>query len=503
MKLLEKYISMQERKPVKRSLLHTYLISLLTLCLSVTMLLGTTMAWFTSGVEVQNNEIYVGVLDVDLLMKDEQGKDVSLKPADGKEQPRIFESGEGKAWYPGRVETRTFTVVNQGEIPFTYKLSFLANAEQSLVVPELYVDAGQLEDDFAEFLNSFLVYNMIGGNVDLLNVNLMNEAEWECIGTLAQICDGGVTVFSGESEKMKKPAEGENAPETQAEQEGAYPRMEHTIAVQMAENAEDKFQGFSLNFNVKLVANQLGTPEQVSTAKQLLEALESGRSVQLMENIDLSELAAVALDEEPSEVPEQITSIPLNNVMIDGNERNLSFSEETDSAIYTTGGTIRNLTILGGSYEKSCAVGSGKENPLTGNLYLDHVTIDNVKTAIAVDGNGKSKVVVTNSMISGAINCRNVIGVDFVDCALGETDHAFGSMTVSGNTSFTNCNFVDFTLNAGEIPENTTVTFTNCMVNGEKVTADVLMTLLNINGKQSNDWSKCTFIIDGVTRTVS
>ena len=47
-------------------LLRTYLTSLLCMMLCVTMLLGTTYAWFTSEVTTAGNEIQVGTMRVDL-----------------------------------------------------------------------------------------------------------------------------------------------------------------------------------------------------------------------------------------------------------------------------------------------------------------------------------------------------------------------------------------------------------------------------------------------------
>lgn len=536
MNFLERYIKRQENRPAKRSLLHTYLISLMSLCLSVTMLLGTTMAWFTSGVEVPENEIYVGTLDVDLLMQTKEAngdiKTVSLKPVENTESgsPKVFDNSI--KWYPGHAEVRTLIVEDRGEIPFTYRLSITAMkdcvkapASESEIDPQ--TEAEQLLDDetLMKFLGQFEVYTKADDAAIFQAEDLLNTSEWTCVGTMDKLFGdvenvntytnaagdsekpGELVVFRGSVENMIAPltgADGEANPDQQIR------RAVHSIAIKMSENAEISeefdFQGYTLKFGIKLVANQLGTPEQVYTLEQLLEALEDGRSVQLMADIDLGGQTVPALDEESSEDPKPILSIPLNNVMINGlvngEENVLNIPEGTDCAITTTGGTIRNLMILGDNYNNSCAIGSTEENPLTGNLYLDHVTIDNIKTAIAGVGNGKCKVVVTNSKISGAIDYQNVTSVDFVDCKLGETEHAYGSMTVNGNTTFTNCDFVNFSLNAGNIPENTTVTITNCKVNGEKVTADVLMTQLNINGENGNDWSKCTFIIDGVTRTV-
>ena len=50
----------------RKTILQTYLTSLVSLVLCVTMFFGTTAAWFTDTVETNQNQMYVGTLDVKL-----------------------------------------------------------------------------------------------------------------------------------------------------------------------------------------------------------------------------------------------------------------------------------------------------------------------------------------------------------------------------------------------------------------------------------------------------
>ncbi len=95
-------------------LMRTYITGLLSLMLCVTMLLGTTYAWFTSEVTTGGNEIAVGTLKVDMV----NAAGNSLKNATG-----LFGSGTFK-WEPGATQIETVKVVNQGDLAFDYGLYF-------------------------------------------------------------------------------------------------------------------------------------------------------------------------------------------------------------------------------------------------------------------------------------------------------------------------------------------------------------------------------------------
>ena len=60
---------MTKTKNTKRALVS----SILSLIVCVSMLIGSTFAWFTDSVTSGNNKIVAGTLEVDLLMADENG----------------------------------------------------------------------------------------------------------------------------------------------------------------------------------------------------------------------------------------------------------------------------------------------------------------------------------------------------------------------------------------------------------------------------------------------
>lgn len=493
--------------PVKerrnRTLLQTYLVSLLSLCLSVTMLLGTTMAWFTSNVEVPSNEIYVGTLDMDLLF---EGKSLRTDAQAGGEPRKVFDS-EDIIWYPDHVEVRSLTVVDQGEIPFNYRLTLIPGVDENGNPldggPEGW-NAGLSEEErlklLANFRSQFNVYVKEGVQEEpIIAQDLADVTEWTLVGNLQEIYDGELSVFAGASEEL-----------TETEVDGKKLRSaDYSIAIHMvAEDsdiaaladpaaeapARNDFQGFTLNFTIKLVATQVGAPEVVKDTKQMALMLEDGCSVTLAQAEN-----GYTLEE----------NLRLNNSVLDGSGQSLYVPKDTgyDCGITTTGGTVRNLKIYG-TYTSSRAIGSGStgDTVLTRNLYIDNVTIDSVQYAINGSGDGKSKVVVTNSKIYGWLSFANISSFDFVECTIGEGGSYDGYMVVYGNTSFTKCVFDKFDMcGRDSMAEGTTITFTDCLYgdgtnNPVKVTAENFKTLFMLQGDEADFYKlkSCTIIIDGV-----
>ncbi|MBQ1272551.1 MAG: hypothetical protein IIY12_03545, partial [Clostridia bacterium] len=102
------------KKNTKRALLA----SALSLLLCVSMLVGTTYAWFTDSVTSANNVIQSGTLDVVLEYKTNWADDWA--PVDG--NTKIFK--EGALYEPGYTEVVYLRVSNPGSLALKYLLSF-------------------------------------------------------------------------------------------------------------------------------------------------------------------------------------------------------------------------------------------------------------------------------------------------------------------------------------------------------------------------------------------
>ena len=99
----------------KRSTKSALLLSLLSLVLCVSMLMGTTFAWFTDSVTSANNIIKAGNLDVDVYYGDPANKN-TISGVD-----KLF--SDVKLWEPGAMAWEQLTVVNLGNLALKYTMN--------------------------------------------------------------------------------------------------------------------------------------------------------------------------------------------------------------------------------------------------------------------------------------------------------------------------------------------------------------------------------------------
>ncbi len=95
----------------------------LTLCVS--MLLGTTFAWFTDSVSSGRNTITAGNLDVELEYMKENGSWAAVR-----ENTNVFKDAK---WEPGYTEVVYLRVTNAGELALKYMLNVAIKSEDSSV----------------------------------------------------------------------------------------------------------------------------------------------------------------------------------------------------------------------------------------------------------------------------------------------------------------------------------------------------------------------------------
>jgi len=200
---------MTKTKSTKRSLI----MSLLSLLICVTMLIGTTYAWFTDSVTSAGNIIKSGNLDVTMEWKDATATGAQQTYKDASAGP-IFNYD---LWEPGYVEAKNIKISNVGTLALKYKLNILPNG----IVSEL---ANVIDVYFAK------------GELTLANREML---EIKKLGTLAEVLAGMPANASGELEATKSDI--------------------ITIALKMQESAGNEYQNLSIgsNFAVQLLATQL------------------------------------------------------------------------------------------------------------------------------------------------------------------------------------------------------------------------------------------------------
>ena len=214
-------------------LMRTYLTSLLSLLLCVTMLLGTTYAWFTSEVTTAGNEIYVGTLKVGMV--DENGETLLGKGA-------LFGNTASDAfrWEPGATQVETVKIVNLGDLSFHY----------GVYLSVVGADTDAERADLAKIGKYIEVYTLAA---ETYTKTKFTESEWNYIGTLDDVVRVGIKLAGGQYNATGTDKSPSNKKET-AEDVATV-----TIAMHMKEEADDlTIMGTSIdNVGLKLIASQM------------------------------------------------------------------------------------------------------------------------------------------------------------------------------------------------------------------------------------------------------
>lgn len=278
---------------IKRSLLT----SVLSLLLCVSMLVGSTFAWFTDSVVSQGNIIKSGTLDVQMYW------------ADGKENPdddattwtdasagAIFNND---LWEPGYTEVRHINIKNNGTLALKYQLHIEPTGEVSKLTDAIdvyYIDPAV---QVSERTN-------LSGN--------------DKLGTLTEVLAGFDTTASGTLKSQEE--------------------VKITLALKMRETAGNEYQGLGLgsSFNVALLATQLDYEEDtygpdydedLTTPDQDGDMLVEKDGIQYLYRADGSHwlyLVTPEYDKDTVVVPEGVDTIGGSSFSNNTNVKNVVFS---------------------------------------------------------------------------------------------------------------------------------------------------------------------------------
>lgn len=333
--------------PVKSVLLQTYFTSLFSLVLCVIMFFGTSYAWFTSEVSNANNEIYIGILDVELKKLDKKVVDKKVvddweslseteKDDKGNEVNKTTLFDDGIRWEPGYTAFETVKVVNEGDLSFQYMLTFTDGnvTDRS----DKMLDDGDWEDVAEHF--DVWVYDHGKNNGKEPDAEEYNDIDtnngWVCAGSLDEILSGeksvlGGTIIAEQGVNTLAIEEESNGEESDGEKNAASAENAdiHTIALHMKEEADTSVMGHKISLSVKLIAYQMGN-EMVTTVDQLEKALEKGGTVALAADIDLGDGHLT--------VPEDVS------VVLDLNGHDLTKEGSAGDSVIKNNGT---LTVMG------------------------------------------------------------------------------------------------------------------------------------------------------------
>ena len=197
-------------KATKRALLT----SALALLLCVSMLVGTTYAWFTDSVTSANNKIVAGNLKIDLELLEKDGSWTSIK-----ESPKAIFDYEN--WEPGYIDVKVLRVVNEGSLALKWVAKFVSN--EALGILADVIDVYVTED------------------IETYPTDRADLSDWDKVGTVRDFANTIDTLWAG-SLTAKNTA-------------GATKTL--GIALKMQETAGNEYQNQTLGaFDIQILATQ-------------------------------------------------------------------------------------------------------------------------------------------------------------------------------------------------------------------------------------------------------
>ena len=196
--------------------------SIVSLFLCMAMLMGTTFAWFTDEVTSTGNKIEAGTLEIDLLVRDANGRYNSVKES----SDPIFDYDK---WEPGYTAVANVKVANMGSLALQYSMQIITEG----LVDELLNQEIMLSDVIDVYYASkeVILADRAAFDAALADGTLKHQ------GVLTDILFGGTmvkdTLLEGEEDFA-------------------------TIVLKMQETAGNIYQGLSVGsgFDLKIFATQ-------------------------------------------------------------------------------------------------------------------------------------------------------------------------------------------------------------------------------------------------------
>ncbi len=209
---------MTKTKSTKRALL----LSALSLLICVSMLVGSTFAWFTDSVTSAGNKIQAGTLDVDLYLWNSATDSIEITDESapifgGKNSIVAKNDAADTLWEPGKTQVVYLSIKNNGNLDLKYKVAL------NVVNP----DGGK---DLYKVMKYDIIEDATYGSVSAWNAT---DAKSVVLGKNATQADDV---------------------ELKAEEEHFF-----ALAIHMDESAGNEYQGGEVNFDLIVLATQLAS----------------------------------------------------------------------------------------------------------------------------------------------------------------------------------------------------------------------------------------------------
>ena len=178
---------------VKNSTKRSLILSIVSLFLCFTMLLGTTFAWFTDEVSSGKSKIVSGSLKLDLELLDKTSESwVSIKNSNAP----LFNYD---LWEPGYVDAKVLKVENEGTVALKWVAKFFSEKQLSILadVIDVYVYSSDEPISYPTSRDLTLDYSCVGTLREFIG-----SIEETTYGTL----EAGACAYLGIALKMRTSA---------------------------------------------------------------------------------------------------------------------------------------------------------------------------------------------------------------------------------------------------------------------------------------------------------
>ena len=408
---------MMKRKNTRRALV----LSLLSLLICCSMLVGTTFAWFTDSVATANNIIKSGNLDITLEYLIDGG----------------WETVEGKSdvlsedlYEPGYVQVAYLKLENKGSLALQYRLGVNiieelsgVNKDEATFNLSDYIYFGVVEDvngetgayaNRAEAVQDVVAPTLIKEGYTSESTMLAGDVRYVALVVYMPETVGNVANHNGVT----------------------VPRIDLGINVFATQFT---YEEDSFNDQYDAGAQLPIVPVSASSWDEVVALAAQGEHI-LLKN-DISGAA----------------TINMNGGSIDGDGHTMTFTGSGRGAVVVnpTGGTIKNVKIVNPNanmFDNQWAIGSMQmvNTTLTDDLYLENVDISGFQTVLDMNADGHS-IEVKDSEITNWMQISGAEEVIFEGChfkADGAAQMTFNQPSsiqaiifLMGDMTFTDCHF--------------------------------------------------------------
>ncbi len=333
---------MAKAKSTKRALLA----AVLALVVSISMLVGTTFAWFTDSVTSGRNTIQSGNLDIVLQYSVDNG----ATWAEVTKDTNVFGYDN---WEPGFTKVIQFKVTNNGSLDLKYKLS-----------ADVYSETAGINKAGDKFLLSDYLYTkMVDVNATREDILAMKDG----VNFANSYMMSAKSLADGETDHVAIAIWMPTSVGNIANHNGTAPVIEFGInLVATQEMAEEDSFGNDYDEDASF-------PGEAKTVKELVDALKAGQNVKLGGDIDLAGVAW-----EP---------IATYSGILDGNGfaiKNMTINATSEIGVgmfeSISGATIRNLKLENvnvntTSYRAGAVAGQIAKEPTAPQTVIENVTV--------------------------------------------------------------------------------------------------------------------------------